>query len=171
MREEHGLPVPPLPPCAPAMHVKQFVEKHARTGPDASNVQYNWRKPLGKCPWNRQATLLLAREYLELYRGKKIKLNHRILPYDPKADLKTIQKTIRQRVSRTQTYWKNVNLPNNSTPPHRDDDDDDTTAVPCTMEERAEEKVTLTRRRTRGANVRINSCWVSCSYSHISTVT
>jgi hypothetical protein len=46
-------------------------------------------------------------------------------------------------------------LPNN----RRDgDDDDDTTAVPCTMQDRAEEKVTLTRRRMRGTKVRINSC-------------
>ena len=166
VREEHGLPLPLFPPCAPAIHVKQFVEKHTRTGPDASNIQYNWRKPLGKCPWNRQTTLLLAREYLELYRGGKIKLNHRILPYNPKVDLKTIQKTIGQRLSRTQTYWKDLNLPNNSTPPHRDDDDDDdTTAVPCTIQERAEGKVTLTRRQACGTKVRINSCWVSYSYS------
>lgn len=155
MREEHGLPILPLPPCAPDIHVKQFVEKHTRTGPDASNIKYNWRRPLGKCPWNRQATLLLAREYLELYRGGEIKLNHRILPYNPKVDLKTIQKTIRLRLFRTQIYWKDLNLPNNRNP--HDDDDDDTTAVPYTTQERAEEKVTLTRRRMRGTKVRIDS--------------
>ena len=154
-REELGLPVPPLPPCAPAIHVKQFTEKHSRTGPDASNIQYNWRSPLGKCPWNRQATLLLAQEYLELYRGGKIKVDHCILPYDHKVDLKTIQKTIRQRLFRTQTYWRDLNLPNNSTPPHGDDDN--TTAVSSTMEERAEGKVTSTRRRMRGVSVRIDS--------------
>lgn len=155
MKEEHGLPVLPLPPCAPAIHVKQFTEKHSRTGPDPCNIQYNWQRPLGICSWNRQATLLLAQEYLELYRGGKIKLNRRILLYNPKIDLKTIQKTIRLRVSRTQTYWKHLNLPNYGTPPD-EDDDDNTTAAPCTMEERAEGKVTLTRRRTRGLKVRID---------------
>ena len=154
-REEHGLPVLPLPPCAPAIHVKQFIEKHSRTGPDASDIQYNWRKPLGKCPWNRQATLLLAREYLEQYREGRIKLNHIILPYNPKVDLKTIQNTIRLRLFRTRTYWKDLNLPND-TQTHRDDDDR-TTAVPCTTQEQAEGKVTLTRRRTRGSKVRIDS--------------
>jgi hypothetical protein len=168
VREEHGLPVKPLPPCAPAIHVKQFVEKHTRTGPDVSNIQYNWRMPLGKCPWNRQATLFLAQEYLELYREGKIKLNHLILPYNPKADLKIIQKTIRLRLVRTQNYWKDLNLRNNSTPPYRDDDED--TAVPSTMQERAEGKVTMTRRRMRGTKVRIDSFEVSfCSY--FSTVT
>ena len=157
MKEELGLPVLPLPPCAPAIHVKQFTEKHTRTGPDACNIQYNWQRPLGKCPWNRQATLLLAREYLELYQGEKIKLNNCILPYNPKADLKTIQKTIRQRLQRTQTFWKDLNLPNSSTPPYGDDDDNDSdiNTVPCTRQERAEGKVAMTRRRTRGAKVRI----------------
>lgn len=173
MREEHGLPVLPLPPCAPAIHVKQFTEKHTRTGPDAFNIQLNWQKPLGKCPWNRQATLLLAQEYLELYKGGKIKLNHRILLYNPKADLKTIQKTIRLRLFRTQTYWKNFNLPNNSTPPYGDDDHDhDTTAgVPSTMQDQAEGKVTSTRRRMRGTKVRLISLHIEslCSYfySHL----
>lgn len=152
MREEHGLPVLPLPPCAPAIHVKPFNEKHSRTGPDPSNIQYNWRSPLGKCPWNRQATLLLAQEYLKLYIEGKIKLNHRILPYNPEVDLKTVQKTIRQRLARTQICWKGQNLPNN-----RDDDDDDTTAVPCTMQDQAESKVTQTRRRMRGLKVRITN--------------
>jgi hypothetical protein len=137
VREELGLPVLPLPPCAPTIYVKQFIEKHSRTRPDASNIQYNWQSPLCKCPWNRQATLLLAREYLELYKGEKIKVNRHILPYDPKVDLKTIQKTIRLRLFRTQTYWKNQNLRNNHS------DNDDTSAA--TMEERAEGKVTLTR--------------------------
>jgi hypothetical protein len=156
VKEEHGLPLPPMPPCAPAIHVKQFVEKHARTGPDPYNIQYNWRRPLGKCPWNRQATLLLAREYLELYEGGKIKVNKRILPYNPEVDLATILKTIRHRLFRTQTYWKELNLPNDSSSHHRDDDDDDT-AARSTMQERAEEKVTLTRRRMRGIKVRIDS--------------
>ena len=80
-------------------------------------------------------------------------MNRRVLPYDPKVDLKAIQKTIRQRLSRTQTYWKDLNLPNN----RRDDDDD--TAEPCTMQKRAEDKVTSTRRRMRGIKVRINSSW------------
>jgi hypothetical protein len=153
VKEEHGLPVLPLPPCAPAIHVKQFIEKHARTGPDPYNIQYDWRRPLGKCPWNRQATLLLAREYLELYKGEKIKVNHCILLYNPEVDLTTIQKTIRQRLFRTQTYWKDLNLPNNST----NDDDDTTAAVPPTKQERAEGKVTLTRHRMRGIKVRIDS--------------
>jgi hypothetical protein len=144
--EEHGFPVLPLPPCAPATHVRQFVEKHTRIGPDASNIQYNWQRPLGICPWNRQATLLLAQEYLELYRGGGIKVNHRVLPYDPKVDLKTIQKTIRLRLFRTQTFWKELNLHNNSR------DNNDATAAP--LQERAEGKVTLTRRRTRGKKVR-----------------
>ena len=161
MREEHGLPVPPLPPCAPAIHVKQFTEKHTRNGPDTHNIQYNWQRPLGKCPWNHQATLLLAQEYLELYKGGKIKLNKRILPYNPRADLKTIQKTIRLRLFCTQNYWKDLNLPNNSTPPYRDDDHDhdhDTNAgIPRTMQDQAEGKVTLTRRRTRRMSVRIDS--------------
>ena len=172
VREEYGLPVPPLPPCAPAIHIKQFVEKHTRTGPDASNIQYNWQRPLGKCPRNRQATLLLAREYLELYKGGKIKLNNRILSYDPKVDLKTIQKTIRLRLMRTQTYWKDPTLPNNSsTLPHRDNNDNDnTTAVPSTMQERAESKITLARRRMRGIKVRIDSFLIK-SLFHISTVT
>lgn len=155
VREEHGLPVLPLPLCAPAIHVKQFNEKNSRTGPDPLNIQYNWRSPLGKCPWNRQATLLLAREYLEIYREGRIKLNHRVLPYHPKVDLKTIQKTIRLRLFRTQTHWKDQNLPNNSTSPQRNDNDD-TTVVPCTMEEQATRKVTLTRRRMRGLKVRID---------------
>jgi hypothetical protein len=155
VREEHGLPVLPLPPCAPAVHVQQFNKKHSRTGPDPSNIQYDWRSPLGKCPWNRQATLLLAREYLELYTEGKIKLKHRILPYNPKVDLKTLQKTIRERLARTQICWKGQNLHNSGTPPHRDDDDD-TTAVPSTMQERADRKVTLTRRRMRGITVRIS---------------
>jgi hypothetical protein len=144
-REEHGLPVLPLPPCAPDIHVKQFIEKHSRTGPDPSDIQSNWRRPLGKCPWNLQATLLLAQEYLELYKGGGIKLNHCILPYNPTVDLKTIQKTIRLRLFRTQTYWKGLNFPNNRTQTHRDDDDDGTTAAPCTTQEQAEGKVTLTR--------------------------
>ena len=170
MREEHGLPVLPLPPCAPAVLVKQFNEKHSRTGPDPSNIQYNWRSPLGRCPWNRQATLLLAREYLELYREGRIKLKNRILPYDPKVDLKTLQKTIRQRVIRTYICWKGQDLPNNSTSPHRDDDDD-TTAVPSTMQERAERKLILTRRRMRGIKVRIDYFLCILSPIHISTVT
>ena len=158
MREEHGLPVPPLPPCAPAIHVNQFIEKRTRTGPDICNIEYNWQSPLGKCPWNRQATLLLAQEYLELlYREGKIKLNHRILPYDLEVDLKAIQKTIRLRLFRTQIYWKDQWLSNNSTPPHRIDNDDNTTAIPYTMQERAEGKVTSNRRRMRGINVRIDS--------------
>ena len=69
MREEHGLPTPLLPPCAPAIHVKQFVKKHTHIGPETGNIQYNWLKPLGLSPWNHEATLLLAKEYLELYRG------------------------------------------------------------------------------------------------------
>jgi hypothetical protein len=154
VREENGLPVLPLPPCAPAIHVKQFNEKHSRSGPDRFNIQYNWRSPLAECPWNRQATLLLAQEYLELYKEGKIKQKHRILPYDPKVDLKTLQKTIRQRLVRTQIYCKGQDLPNNSTPPLRDDDD--TTTVPCTMQERAKRKVALTRRRTRGIKVRVD---------------
>lgn len=81
-------------------------------------------------------------------------MNCHILPYDPKVDLKVIQKTIRQRLFRTQTYWKDLNLRNNST--HGgDNDNDDTTAVPSTMEERAEGKVAMTRRRMRGLKVRI----------------
>jgi hypothetical protein len=169
VKEEHGLPVLPLPPCAPANYVKQFVEKHTRTGPDASSIQYNWRKPLGKCPWNRQATLLLAREFLEMYREGKIKLNDRVLPYNPKVDLKILQKTIRQRVSRTQTYWKELNLPNKSTPDS--DDDDNTTAAQCTRQERAERRVTMTRRRMRGTKVRIDSSNLLLFLVHISTVT
>jgi hypothetical protein len=160
VREEHGLPVLPLPPCAPAIHVKQFIEKHTRTGPDPCNIQYNWQQPLGKCPWNRQATLFLAREYLELYKEGKIKLNGRVLPYDSEeeVDTKTIQKTIRMRIARTQAYWKDLNLPNNGAPPHRDDYiNDDTTTVPCPRQERAEERVTLKRRRMRGVKVRIAS--------------
>ena len=159
MREEHGLPVPPLPPCAPAIHVKQFTEKHTRNGPDTCNIQYNWQRLLGKCPWNHQATLLLAQEYLELYKGGEIKLNQHILPYNLRDDLKTIQKTIRLRLVCTQNYWKDLNLPNNSTPPYRDDDHDhDTNAcVPRTMQDRAEGRVTLTRCRTHGTNIRIDS--------------
>ena len=156
VREEHGLPVLPLPPCAPAIHVKQFNGKHSRTGPDPSNIQYNWRSPLGQCPWNRQATLLLAREYLELYRDGKIKLKHHILPYNPKVDVKTIQKTIQLRLVCTQIYWKDKNLPINSNRYDDDDDDDDTTAVPCTIEERAERKLTLTRHRMCGLKVSID---------------
>lgn len=151
MKEEHGLPVPPMPPCAPAIHVKQFIEKNIRTGPDPYDIQYNWRGVLGKCPWNRQATLFLAQEYLELYKGGKIKLNQSILPYNSEVDLPTIQKTIRQRLLRTQSYWRVQNLPNNNSSPHRDDDDD------TTMEERAEGKVRSTRRRMRGFKVRIDS--------------
>ena len=151
MKEEHGLPVPWLPPCAPAIHVKQFSEKHTCTGPDAFNIQFNWQRPLGKCPWNHQATLLLAQEYLELYKGGKIKVNHRILPYDPRADLKTIQKTIHLRLFRTQAFWKDANLSNDSTPPYRDDDDDDTT----TAQERGERKVTSTRHRMHGIKVKV----------------
>jgi hypothetical protein len=157
VREENGLPVLPLPPCAPASHVIQFTEKHSRTGPDVCNIQFNWQRPLGKCPWNRQATLLLAREYLELYREGKIKLNHHVMPYNFSVDLKTIQRTIRQRLVRTQNYWKDLNSLNNSTPPHRDDDDDTTDP---TIEERAQGKVTSTRRRTRGTKVRL-SCVTS----------
>jgi len=157
VREEQGLPVPSLPPCAFAIYVKQFIKKHSHTGPDTSNIQYNWQSPLGKCLWNCQATLLLAQKYLELYRGGKIKVYHNILPYDPKVDLKTIQKTIWLRLFHTQTYWKDLNMPNNSTPPHRDDNDnDDTTAVPSTMEERAKGKVTLTRHQMHGIKVRID---------------
>lgn len=151
MKEEHGLPVSSLPPCAPAIHVKQFAEKRSRTGPDACNIQYNWQRPLGKCPWNRQATTLLASEYLELYKEGKIKMNNLILPYNPKVDLKTIQKTIPMRLARTQTFWKGLNLPNNSSPPHRDDDDDDTTRI---MQNRAEARLTLARRRSRGVKVK-----------------
>lgn len=168
MREEYGQPVLPLPPCAPANYVKQFVEKHTRTGPDVSNIHYNWRRPLGKCPWNRQATLLLAREFLQLYREGGIKLNQLALPYDPKVDLKILQKTIRQRVSRTQTYWKERNLSNKSTPDSDDDDDDDTTAAQ--WQGRAERRVTSTRRRMRGTKVRIDS-WNLLFIFHISTVT
>ena len=60
------------------------------TRPDASNIQLNWQSLLGKWLWNRQATLLLAWGYLELYKEGKIKLEHHILPYNPKLDLKTI---------------------------------------------------------------------------------
>src|SRR5271168_126483 len=84
-----------------------------------------------------------------------IKLNHCILPYNPTVDLKTIQKTIRLRLFHTQTYWKGLNFSNNRTQTHRDDDDDSTTAASCTTQERAEGKVTLTRRRTCGNKVRI----------------
>ena len=144
MREENGLPIFPLPPCAPAIHAKQFNKKHSHSGPDASNIQLSWRSPLGKCLWNCQATLLLAWEYLELYREGKIKLKHCILPYNPKVDLKTVQKTLQMRLFHTQTYWKNKNLPDNNSSPHSDDDDD-TTAIPCTKEELAKKKLTLTR--------------------------
>ena len=82
-------------------------------------------------------------------------MNRRILPYNSEVDLKMVQKTIRQRLVRTQICWKGQDLPNNSTPAHRDDDED-TAAVPCTMEEQAERKVTLTRRRMRGMKVRID---------------
>ena len=75
-------------------------------------------------------------------------MNHRILPYDPKVDLKTIQKTIHQRLFCTHTYWKKQNLPNN--------DDNDTTAIPSTMQEQAEGRVTMTRCQTRGTKVRIH---------------
>ena len=157
VKEENGLPVPPLPPCAPAIHIKQFIEKHTHIRPDTCNLQYNWQRLLGKCPWNHQVTLLLAWEYLELYREGKIKLNHCILPQNPKVDLKTIQKTIWLRLSHTQPCWKDLNLPNNSTPPHRDDNDNDnTTAIPCTIEEQAEAKVTLTGHWTCGAKVRFD---------------
>ena len=72
-------------------------------------------------------------------------MNRRILPYNRKVDLKTIQRTIRMRLVRTQIYWRDQNLPNNNT--------DDITAVPSTIQERAEAKVTLTRRRTRATKV------------------
>ena len=155
MREENALPILPLPLCAPAIHVKQFNKKHSRSGPDTSNIQLNWQSLLGKCPWNHQATLLLAQEYLELYREGKIKLKHRILPYNPKVDLKTVQKTLQMRLFHTQTYWNNKNLPDNNSSPCSDDDDD-TTAIPCTKEELAERKLTLTRHQMRGIKVRIN---------------
>lgn len=167
MREQDGFPVLPLPPCAPTVHVKQFKKKLSRSGPDPSNIQFNWRSALGKCPWNRQAILLLAREYLELYREGKIKLKHRVLPYNSKVDLSTLQKTIRQRLFRTQTYWKDKNLP----PQSNSDDDDDTTVVPCTVEERVERKLTLTRRRMRGLKVRIHQFLFVLSLIRISTVT
>ena len=56
-----------------------------------------------------------------------------------------------------QTYWKGLNFPNNRTQTHKDDNDDSTTAAPCTTQERAEGKVTLTRCRTCGNKVRIHS--------------
>ena len=129
MREENGVPILPLPLCAPAIHIKQFNKKHFRSRPDASNIQLNWQSPQGKCLWNCPTTLLLAQEYLELYREGKIKLKHHILPYNSKVDLKTVQKTLQMRLFCTQTYWKNENLPDNNSSPHSDDDDD-TTAIP-----------------------------------------
>ena len=152
------------------MHVKQFNVKHSRTGPDPFNIQFNWLSTLGKCPWNCQATLLLAREYLELYREGKIKLKHRVLRYHPKVDLKAIQKTIRLRLVRTQNHLKDKNLPNNSTP-HQTDDDEDITTVPYTMQERADLKIALTRRRMRGIKVRIDEYFFIVSLIRISTVT
>ena len=82
------------------------------------------------------------------YKGGKIKVNHRILPYDPKVDLKTIQKTICQRLFCTHMYWKNQNLSNNN---------DNNTAVPSTMQEQAEGRVTMTRCWICGTKVRIHS--------------
>ena len=76
-------------------------------------------------------------------------MNRRILPYNPKVDLKTIQKTICQRLFCTHTYWKKQNLPNNG--------NNNTTAVPSTMQEQAEGRVTMTRHWTHGTKVRIHS--------------
>ena len=45
-------------------------------------------------------------------------------------------------------YWKNQNLPNN--------DDNNTTAIPSTMQEQAEGRVTMTRHQTCGTKVRIH---------------
>ena len=75
-------------------------------------------------------------------------MNCCILPYDPKVDLKTIQKSICQKLFRTHMYWNKQNLPNN--------DDNDTTAVPSTMQEQAEGRVTMTRHQTHGTKVRIH---------------
>ena len=76
-------------------------------------------------------------------------MNRHILPYNPKVDLKTIQETICQRLFCTHAYWKKQNLPNNN--------DNDITAVPSTMQEQAEGRVTMARRWTCGTKVRIHS--------------
>ena len=118
--------------------------------PDLTMATYSitcwslWVRAHGTARW----LSFLQRSTLN-YTGGGIKVNHCILPYNPKVDLKTIQKTIRQRLFCTHTYWKRQNLPKN--------DNNDTTAIPSTMQEQAEGRVTMTRHQTCGTKVRIHS--------------
>ena len=113
----------------------------------ASDLTFPTSNIIGRCRWvcargTARQLCFLHRSTLNYTGGGGIEVDCCILPYNAKVDLKTIQKTIRLRLVRTQTYWKELNS--------RDNDDSD--AIP--LQKRAEEKVTLTRRRTRGTHVR-----------------
>ena len=108
VKEEGGLPASSLPPCAPQEVVKLFSEGRGR-GPNLENLQFNWRKCLGSCKWNRQAISLLGEHYLAMFRSGQIKHRGRVLRYDPKVNIILIKNTIRLRLQRTQTHWRNEN--------------------------------------------------------------
>ena len=155
VREESGLPRSPLPPCAPAAHVKLFNSGETRFGPDPLNIQYNWRGFLAKCKWNRQATALLAKEYHTLFQEQQIIHNGRALIYDLTIDTNRIRKTIQTRLNRMQMHWKNENIPQHASPDDSDDNIDMNGArgAPHTPEELAIDRAASTRRQRRAALV------------------
>ena len=147
VKEEAGIPVTPLPPCALQEMVKPFSEGRGR-GPSLENLQFNWRKCLGICKWNRQATSLLAEDYLQMFQSGQIKCRGRALPYDPEINIKLVKDTIRLRLKRTQMHWRNENIITH------DVNNDDTLNPPATREERGVRTTDATRRRNRAIQVK-----------------
>jgi hypothetical protein len=117
IKEVSGIPNGPLPPCAPAHKVQHFNDRISCVGPDPANIQYFWPGALGKCKWNKQATVLFASEYHNLYQEASILYNGNVLPYNSPISMKKIGK---KRLQRTQIHYRNANWPQNDNPYNTD---------------------------------------------------
>lgn len=148
VKEEAGLPTALLPPCVPQELVKPFSEGRGR-GPSLENLQFNWRKCLGLCKWNRQAISLLAEHYLAMFMSGQIKHRGCVLRYDPELNIKLVKNTIRLRLKRTQMHWRNENI----RVTRHEVNNDDTVNPPVTREKQAILMTDATRRRNRAVQV------------------
>jgi hypothetical protein len=120
VKEVSGIPNGPLPPCAPVHKVQHFNDRISHVSPDPVNIQYFWPKALGKYKWNKQATVLFASEYHNLYQEGSILYNGDVLPYNFAISVKEFGKKIRIRLQQTQIHYRNANRPQNDDPHNTD---------------------------------------------------
>jgi hypothetical protein len=118
-------------------------------------VLYNWRGGLSSCQWNRQASAILAEQYVGLLQSGRVKHRGVTVAYNPRVTpVSAICKKIPERLVRTQFHWKQANAPHTLRNNANDSDADDgvTTATP-TAEEQAIQRTTQVRRRSRATKV------------------